>query len=237
MTQRTLSAIVHGDPGVGKSNLADTAPAPRLFLDAEGGTRFLKSGPKITWNPMLEAPPVYDGSWETCVVNVQDFMVVDTTTRWIESRQHPFRSFTWDTLTEIQQRNIRQIAGIGQPTMQQWGETLRTMADHVRRLRDATIDPSNPLEVLIIICQTNERGTTGKQRPSAQGQLGDTLPQFTDLVAYMYTQHDQTFQLRRALRTQPLPNIIAKDRTGRLEEVIWDPSIPAMLDSIYGPAV
>lgn len=52
-----LTMILHSFSGVGKSLLADTAPGPRLILDAEGGSRFTPSQPKIHWDPVWHPPP------------------------------------------------------------------------------------------------------------------------------------------------------------------------------------
>lgn len=233
---RELSLLLHGDSGAGKSRLGDTAPAPRLFVDAEGGSRFLESNPKVGWDPLATAPPVADGSWPTCVATITEINQFDMLVRWIESRQHPFRSVNVDTLTEVQARCLKSLIGLDQARIQDWGDLLRIMEDYVRRLRDCALDPNNPLEVLVVICQTHERGEAQvKQRPAVRGQLGEKLPQFLDVVGHLYTQYDDTFTLRRALRVQPLPTIVAKDRTGRLGEIVWDPNIGTMLDAIYGP--
>ena len=54
----TLSILIHGESGVGKSWLADSVPGPRLVLDAEGRARYTPSGPKVAWNPRDSEPPV-----------------------------------------------------------------------------------------------------------------------------------------------------------------------------------
>ena len=59
MTQQsTFTAVIHGESGAGKSQLADTIPGPRLILDAEGGSEFTPSWPKQIWNPDVYGPPV-----------------------------------------------------------------------------------------------------------------------------------------------------------------------------------
>jgi hypothetical protein len=63
MTSRALSILVHADTKTGKSTFAATCPKPMLLLDAEAAYRFLP-GTKVFWNPMTDAPPQYDGTWE-----------------------------------------------------------------------------------------------------------------------------------------------------------------------------
>src|SRR5580700_4122970 len=98
--RQTLCMLVHGDEGVGKSWLGQTTPAPRLVLDAEGGSRYPKrmvNGQvvrqrQVTWNPARDDPPVDDGTWDTCHVVVRDFSAVTRVYEWLNAGKHPFRS-------------------------------------------------------------------------------------------------------------------------------------------------
>lgn len=230
---RALSIVLHGESGVGKTTLADTAPGPRLILDAEGGSRFTPSR-KIGWDG-LGAPPAYDGTWDTCVVVVRSFTQISTVFQWLNSGQHHFKSVVLDSLTEMQKRVLDDVAGTEQPTTQDWGALLRRMEALVRQFRDLTTHPTNPLEAIVLVCPTSEK--SGRYRPHVQGQLGITLPYFVDVVGYLYVQADQaTGVLQRRLLVQPSGQFDAKDRTGRLGNEVVEPTITGMLDTIYGAA-
>jgi hypothetical protein len=238
---RRLSAIIHGDSKVGKSWLGDTAPAPRLCLDAEGGVDWTPSR-KIEWNPISERPPVYDGTWDTCVVRVHSYQTVEMARQWLASGQHPFKSVIVDSISEVQQRCIDAIAGTDQMKTQDWGELLRKMSSLVREFRDYTLHPTNPLQAVILIAMSKVTAA-GKWVPSAQGQLGNNLPYYFDLIGYLFIQdippesqvEGGPTKLRRLL-CAPHAQFEAGERLGgRLPEVVDSPNITAMLDVIYGP--
>ena len=240
---RRLSAIVHGDSKVGKSWFGDTTPAPRLCLDAEGGVDWTPSI-KTEWDPMSSPPPVADGTWETCIVRVHNFVVLEQVRQWLKSGQHPFKSVTMDSVSEVQQRCIDHIAGVEQMRTQDWGELLRKMSAMVREFRDYTLHPTNPLESVIIIAMSKQ-DNNGKWRPDAQGQLYNKLPYYFDLVGYLFVQplpQEQLVQggptsIRRMLCV-PHPQFEAGERLGgRLPPVIDNPNVVQMLDTIYGAPV
>lgn len=232
----TLSLVVHGESGVGKSWLGDTTPAPRLVLDAEGGSRFTNSRKYRVpdgkgWDGK-SAPPVWDGTWDTCAVTTRDFATIATVFQWLASGQHPFRSVTLDSLTEIQKRCLDAVAGVNQPTQQDWGELLRKMEKLVRDFRDLTLHPTKPLEAVVIICVTSTK--EGRAKPHVQGQLAVTLPYFVDVVGYLFVQADEHNQPVRRLAVQPLGPYDAKDRTNRLGLVVDHPNVETMLARVYG---
>jgi hypothetical protein len=241
-----LSMLIHGEHGVGKSTLANTAPGPRLVLDAEGGSRFQRQ--LITfWDPMVSAPPAVDelrnaqgqvigtGPWDMCIVYVRDYQVVQQVYQWLAPGGHPFRSLVIDSIPEIQKKLKDQIAGTEQLKMQQWGELLRILEDYIRKLRDLTFHPSNPLDAVVIVGLTHLRD--GKFRASVEGKLELNMPSFVDVVGYLYVEQvPGTADLARRLLIAPINGIDAKDRTATLTEtygiVITEPNITTMLDVI-----
>ena len=221
----SVSAIIHGEPGSGKSWAGATSPAPRLLLDAEGGGRFApKNHPMVKWDPLTEAPPEWDGVWQSCFVSVQDWKTFDAAHQWLASGEHPFRSVVLDSLTELQKRLVDAVSGIQQPTMQQWGEVLRRMEDKARAFRDLAVRDDNKLEAVIAICLSHKRDD--QIRPFVKGSLELSLPGFFDIVAYLYTaQDDGTGQVLYQALLAPLNGIVAKDRTNVLTAK-FGPAIP-----------
>lgn len=228
-----LSILVHGPAKSGKTTFGETAPAPRLYIDAEGGTRFTDSR-KVYWNPQQEQPPAADGTWDTCIVTARDFNAMGLAYQWLASGQHPFKSVIVDSLSEIQQRCVDQIAGVGRMEQQLWGDLLRQMSDTVRKLRDLIIHPTNPLQVVLLIAMT-KADPKGKMIPLVQGQLQNTLPYYLDVTGYFFVEaNPETGVMERKLLVQPHAMFEAGDRTGRLDPIIVDPNVTTMLGKIFG---
>jgi hypothetical protein len=235
----SLSILLHGPSKSGKSTLAVTAPYPRLLLDAEHGHRFLDIKIKY-WDPSLDNPPTPDGTWDTCVVVVRSYETVQIVYRWLQSGQHPFRSFIMDSVSEIQTQCMEQIAGRGQIQVQQWGELLRHMTGLMRDLRDLTMHPTNPLSAVVLTAMTVQKD--GMWRPYLQGQSGTSAPYYWDVTGYLtaeeYPHPDPTqppYTARR-LYIGPSTSHVSGERIGgRLGMIVEqsDLDITRMIDRIY----
>lgn len=232
-----ISWLIHGASKCGKSTVADTQPAPRLHLDAEGGmgTRFLKSA-KMVWDPMREAPPDADGSWDTCVVHVRDYETVKRVYQWLDSGQHQFRSVTLDSISEIQQRAVDSLVGTDQMKTQDWGQLLREVSAMIRRFRDLTNHPTNPLMSVLMVAMTTQVGDPPKWKPYVQGQLAARLPYYVDVCGYMFVERDDEGAEHRKLLVSQHPEYEAGERVGGvLGQVIEDPDIADMIEIVFGP--
>lgn len=228
---------------IGKSTFANTTPPPRLFLDAEVAYRFLP-GRKVFWEPLRDAPPLYDGTWDTCVVVVRDYSIMVRAVEWLESGQHHFESVSVDSISEVQKKLKDQLTGgFGDMDQQLWGQLLTHMEALMRRLRDLTEHPTNPLTAVVLTAMTELRD--GKWRPYVQGSLRTTLPYFMDVVGYAFVQAQQTLDptqpppepIRRML-TRPHQLFEAGERVqGRLPEYIDGAyfNVAWMIESIFGP--
>lgn len=217
MTQRSaLTMLIHGHSGVGKSDLADTVPGPRLILDAEAGSEYTPSWPKQVWNPQFAPPgmhgcePGQEQYAETVRVIVQEWKTWELVHYWIASGNHPFTSIVLDSLTEIQKRCRDSIRGTEQMQTQHWGELLILMETAVRQLRDLAKSPYNRLMNVIILALTDQKE---RGKALAQGSLADSLPGFVDVVGYMSAQAGADGMAQRWLQVQPLSIFTAKDRT------------------------
>jgi hypothetical protein len=231
---QTLAAVIHGESGAGKSYFGGTAPGPRLILDAEGGSRFIRSNKRrTTWSPLTEPPPEADGTWDACFVNVFDWKEIYAAYQWLASGKHGFKSVIIDSLTEAQKRLVDDVAGVDQPTLQDWGTIGRHFEDVIRKFRDLTLHKTNPVNV-IMICLSHLRD--GETRPFLKGQLELSLPAFVDVVGFLYTQQSQTEgnKLDRLMLISPANKIIAKDRTAVLTDqyglVVPEPDFGNWLD-------
>lgn len=233
-----FTAFIHGESKVGKSWLGDSAPKPLLYLDAEGRARFTPSGPKVQWDPRRDAPPAADGTWETCVVRVDDPDVLQLAYQWLQSRQHPFVSVTLDSFMEVQMRFQDKIAGVEQLKQDQWGELKRRLESMLRSYRDLTNDPGNPLNVAVFLCGSeNDNGT---MRPLLAGSAQKTLPYIFDACGYLFTVPREDGTLSRRLLLQPTPGFVAGDNTDRLPPVLElgergaEPNVETMVRLVAG---
>lgn len=235
LNMRAISWLIHGRSKCGKSTLADTQPTPRLHLDAEGGmgTRFLASRRRV-WDPVKSAPPEVDGTWDTCVVHVRDYESVKMSYDWLNSGQHPFRSVTLDSISEVQQRAVDSMVGTDQMKTQQWGELLREVSALVRKFRDLANHPTKPLESVLLIAMTSQ--VDGIWKPYVQGQLAARLPYYVDVCGYMFVERDSEGVEHRKLLVSQHPEYEAGERVGgRLGQVVEDPNIDAMINTVFGP--
>ncbi len=215
MNRATLTALIHGESGVGKSWLGDTVPAPRLILDAEGRAKYTPSGPKKTWNPKADPPPVYDGTWETCIVTVTDFETLNLVYQWLRSGQHPFVSVVIDSLMEAQKRCIDNVVpGIKSLDQQDWGTVLRSLEKLMREYRDLTLVENNAVTVVVFI--TGSTDDDGPKRPLLQGQIRSTSTYYMDVVGYLFLNPLEDGTFVRTLLVHKQPGFAAKDGTGRL---------------------
>jgi len=234
MTKRSLTLVVHGESGAGKSWLADTAPAPRLVFDVEGGVRFTPSR-KVEWDPR-GAPPAVDGSWDTAVVSVHDMDDMTRGYSWLTSGQPiPFKSVVIDSLTEAQQRYKDRLVAPGeQMKLQEWGELGDRTVRLIRAFRDLAMQPNN-IEVVVFVCGSAERGQEhAVVRPMLQGSAAEKVGYYVDVMGYLDWGYTEDGEAERRMQFVQLNSVAAKDRTGKLGTTMEDPSIPSMLQTIYG---
>lgn len=252
---RTLAMLVHGDSKVGKTTFAATAPGPLLALDAEGGWKWIAGSPnpnrktqehpngepfrRTDWDP-VGPPPKDDGTWDFCVVNIQKWKDVLDVYRWLTQAPHPFKSLAVDSITEIQRRCRQNIVGTEAMQMQQWGELLAQMEGVIRDYRDLANDSHNGITTVVFIAESKERGKNAKVSPSMQGQIGNALPYWMDVVGYLYPERtaDENGQpngpvVRRLIVDQNDEFEAGNRVQGRLGMVVDRPNVVKILKKIY----
>lgn len=234
-----VSFLIHGPSKAGKSFLGDSAPEPRLILDSEGNTRFLKSR-KTLWNPTQGPPPVVgkdiDGNeknWNTCIAYVRDFSTISYAYQWLASGKHPFKSVMIDSISESQQRCIDAIVGDEQMKIQQWGELLRKMSSLVRQYRDLLVHPTNPLSCVVFTAMT-KIDKSGKSVPFVQGQLATSLPYYIDCIGYLKANINESNEFTNYLLMKPHDLFEAGDRTGVFPTIITNPNLTDMIAMVCG---
>jgi hypothetical protein len=225
-----INAVIYGPNMVGKTWLACTAPGPRLFLDVEGKTRFLRTR-RVDWNPS-SAPPAADGTWDTCVVPVRSYKAAGLAMEWLTSGKHPFRSVVLDSASDMQQRLIHGLFGVAPLQKQDWGTVLRETQKLFSDMRDLTMHPTNPLDAVILTARVMHVGDDGRQIPFMQGKMAEVLPHMMDLCAYLSVAAVEGKETRRLLTASHPSFATGQSLGGALAPVINDPDISVMLEMV-----
>jgi hypothetical protein len=244
---RTISAIVHAPSKVGKSTLMSTAPWPHCVFDVEGSWRFIKTfgfkgeEPLIKryWNPVTEQIPRYDGTWNVCIVPVQDWQTLIMGYTQLSQQPHDFRTTTVDSVTEAQRKLKTNLRGMESMQIQHWGDLLVRMDKFIRDMRDLVLLPTNPIETALFVAETELKD--GKWRPAMQGQIGRAMPYWVDLVGYLFSVKEADENGQNTVKKLKLliggdPNFECGERVqGALGDLVADPNISTMRDIIFGP--
>lgn len=186
--QHRLSMLIHAGSKVGKSSLTATAPKPILVLDAEGSWRFIPLRQKM-WDPLSENPPEHDDTWDACIVNVNDWEIIDKVYQWLTQYETPFVSVVIDSITEIQRRCKQNLKGTEAMRIQDWGVLLSIMDSKIRGFRDLTLMHTN-VRCVIFVAETRQTHDSNKWIPYMQGQISTSLPYWVDICGYLYPDYD-----------------------------------------------
>jgi hypothetical protein len=247
---RTFSILVHGSAKIGKTTFVATVPKPALVFDAEGGWKFLPLR-RAYWDPLQYAPPE-PGDWDICIVSVNSFDTVRVAYQYLLSGQHPFRSIVVDSVTEVQRRCKQSLVAVDKMMeIRDWGRLLDLMDGIIRGMRDLTLHPTRPVEVVAFVAES--RMQDNKWRPYMQGQIQTSLPYWMDVVGYIFVDAEsvqagengggQPGMMQHKLLVAPHPMYEAGERVrGRLGDIWPIETVPEdrigndierMLDVIY----
>lgn len=248
MSERALSIWIHGAAKIGKTTLATTSPTPMLFLDAENSSRFLVKPDgtrfrKVTWNPLESGPPAADGTWDLCIVKVNEWPVALKIVEHLRTNNHQFKSLVLDSVTELQYNLKKSILGgtANAMKMQEWGRLLQSMGAYLRDIRDLTADPASPLEAVVLL--SGSKTVNGTEKPLLEGQVSQQVPYFYDITGYLYVNQvaDANGEVKdqRNLLTTHMTGYDAGNRVHYSRDngkaVIENPNISEILDDLFGP--
>lgn len=242
----TLSTLIHAPSKTGKSTLFSTAPLPILVLDVEGSWRFIHTSgfrgkpiKKIAWDPIMGPPPVADGTWDICIVNVRQWETLTQVYMWLTQAAHPFVSVIVDSVTEAQRKLKTNLRGLDQMRIQDWGDLLVKMDKWIRDMRDLVLITGSPVQFVGFVAETEMKD--GKWRPAMQGQIGRALPYWVDICGYLYTENEadangqNTQKVKKLLIMSDHPQFESGERVqGLLGDVVRQPNITEMMNTIFG---
>lgn len=217
--------LVYGGPGMGKTVLSATTPAP-VLLSAESGVLSLrkKNLEKLfgVGNPMIcyNVPVIQ-------IVNVKDLQdVYSWCASSAEARQ--FGTVCLDSITEIAEVVLNNAKRQVKDPRQAYGELLEKMETLIRLFRD--LPGRNVYMAAKMEPMKDEMTGIVKYAPSMPGsKLGPKLPYFFDEVFRLGVNKTPQGESYRFLQTQPDLQFDAKDRSGAL-----DPVEAPILSAVFG---
>ncbi|GAK61758.1 Gp70 protein [Candidatus Vecturithrix granuli] len=217
--------MLYGEPGIGKTVLAGSADAvaemrPVLFIDMEGGTESLRH----TY-PDVE------------VVRVKNWREMQALYNALADSDHGYQTIVIDSLSEAQKFNMLHImADVAAnnakmieevPSMREWGINLEQMRKFVRGFRDLEVNT-----IFTCLAAKDKDIRTGKftYGPALSGKLAGEIAGFLDEVFFMYMKegvNEETGdeEQLRMLLTGKTETTIAKDRSGKLDQIIMNPTM------------
>jgi hypothetical protein len=151
-----------------------------------------------------------------------------------------YKTIGVDGITELQKLDMRTVmqeqfnkkpetTDIYVPSQREWGKSGERVRMIVRALRDLECN------IIMTALQTEDKDErTGKRliHPSIPGKLKSEIPGFFDIVGLLRAVHEGG-EIVRKLQVVKTENVIAKDRTGALDDLITNPSIPEMWEQIH----
>jgi hypothetical protein len=201
--------LVYGPPGIGKTVLLSTAPAP-ILLSAESGALSIRK----MRVPMIE------------ISTVQDLMEAH---QWLtnSAEANQFQTVCIDSISEIAEVVLNNAKRQVKDPRQAYGELLEKMESVIRTFRD--LPRRNVCMVAKMEPTKDELTGVVKYGPAMPGsKLAVKLPYFFDEVFRMGTNKTPQGVEYRFLQTQPDLQYEAKDRSGCL-----DPIEPPNLANIF----
>lgn len=233
MSDDYITLVVHAPAKAGKTTFGATGPGRTIFFDCEaGGMRFVP-GKKVTWDVDAgQDIPSIEDDWQICRVPTTNIQTVKRAMDFMLTGRHPFNNVVLDSLTELQDVVKRERSSTFQLEQRDWGVVFGVMNDVVVALRDM-VASQDQLKSLIVICGTTLKD--GLFRPMIAGQFGSKLPYKLDGIAYLHKTRDENGDVRRCLVLGESATHEVGHRLGDgCPEVIWEPTITAILNAVYG---
>lgn len=245
MAEESLSILAYGPAGGGKTTLGLTGPKPILLLDAETASRFIPKSRKIAWDPMKDSPPVYDGTWEICVVKIKNWATAQKTLEYIRSDNHPFQTVMIDSISEIQIKAKDEIKKRGPFQLQDWGVLGQNMGSFLRDLRDISASDESKIRVCYLISTAKEYSSGENQpriwKPFLEGSTANIVPYLFDMTAYIYLEEvlvnqanpTQGTQIQQVFFTGSHPTIEAKSRPPGVPPQLTGITLEGLLNGVF----
>lgn len=158
--KKTIAALIYGQPGMGKTTLACTAPSPVLF-DFDGGVTRIREEHQV--------PTVQVDSWETAITALGQV-----------SAMPEFKTIIVDTLSKMIDCIVTSICGTRPPKIQEWGLVNAKFKDFLRSV--AALN----LNVVFVAQRTVEKdGDVNRYVPDVRQSNYKDVVCDMDVIGYM----------------------------------------------------
>lgn len=220
----SVTMLVYGQGGVGKTTFSSTAPNP-IIADCENGSKYFGlRGIKVdvaqinTWEDIQEFYKfAKDSEYETIVVDPIGELMEKLKIHLVNSKEKKWVQYD------------------GSLTMAGWGEMKERMRLFIKAIRDLN-------KHLIIVAHIEEKEDEGKivKRPKIMTKMSEELIALVDVVGFMETVRIQgdggEMTDKRIIRVQPSDKYESKDRTGQLGAII-EPDFQKIINACQGNEV
>lgn len=222
-SSKYLNMLVYGRSGVGKTYLAGTGPKPVYIIDCDKGTMSLADSEEVYFERVTTLDEILSR--------------VSYLQKGFKADPDFYKVVVFDNLSEGQQLILHSLTGGKQPEIRDWGNILTTMSALIRDIRDL------PCHKLWIAQQYT--GKDGIISPALSGSISSKIPEYFDVVANYASKtiavpipgtspQQAELQNIRALQCWISPEVVAKDRSGRLEE-FEKPNLGRIIKKIQAP--
>lgn len=188
--KQTIAALIYGQPGMGKTTLACSAPAPVLF-DFDGGvTRMCEEH---------QVPTVQVDSWDTAISALGE----------IEKMKYegdcPFKTIIVDTLSKMIDCIIISICGGKTPQIKDWTNVNTKFKEFLRRVQALGINA-----VFVAQRAVEKDGDTTRYVPDVRASNYKDIVCDMDAIGYMEMVTDKGRNMRR-ITFDPTPRSEGKN--------------------------
>jgi hypothetical protein len=200
-TDFTLKALIYGQPGIGKSTLALSAPNP-ILIDCDNGVHRIAPNHRVPFLPVKSYDEVLD------VINGKDIadfqtIVIDTAGKLLDYM-----------VSYLIKQNPKDGKTNGDLSLQGYGSRKR---EFIRLLKKVSTMNKH---LIFVAHETEERKGDGKvKRPEIGGSSGGDLIKELDLVGYM-----EAIGRKRTISFTPCEEYYAKN-SARMDDVIELPEL------------
>jgi hypothetical protein len=231
---------IHGVFGSGKTAFGLSGPGPRLIADVEGASFKSKyGGIKTLWDDWHMSG---EDDADTVVYPIKQEDDLKWIIDYLKKGEHPFETFTLDSLTLYQTKLKRELQQPNQAfnpdaefTFHAWNRVLNHMLMQCEDLL-SVVEPSakKPINVCLISATDRE---AHYMRPLLEGQIRKRLPGLVDIHGFMKLQRDKQGELRQLMQFEPTDLVDAKCRLWQIAEqhdkgYIVDPTIVKILETL-----
>ena len=226
-----VKVLLYGKNGKGKTRTAATAPRPLLIDINEKGTKSIRNYPDVEVFPAATWEDIHYAYW------------------FLRSGEHEYESVVIDTITMMQDVCLKQVLREAEDrdpakdpavaSQRDWGKLAQLMKTQLLQFRNL------PLHLVLVAQERsvdNEEGETERVPDLSPGSRA-TATACVDFIGHIRTKEvravnkktkRETKKWRTLMLIGPLETYLTKDRSGNLERIVADPTVPKIIDAVEG---